>query len=248
VDKYGDFYLLPADAEDWNLAGDRNILQHDLLGNLLKISAKNIFVILDSARSGALFVTRAWAELGQKTNLAILTAAAEDQYAIDSPEDRQGALTWAVLRALEGNAEKRENRYIGVNELLDYVREEVPHKSRDVIRKALPEAATAGEAGDIPDYLLQQPAGMRPEENFDLFDLKWRPAKVTLSALRAGDLRVKGDGQEQTLRLEAGKPVTLSLKEGRYEFTMKYQANIAPEILNAEVYNETESRFAFTGR
>ncbi|MDR1625408.1 MAG: caspase family protein, partial [Spirochaetia bacterium] len=95
VDGYKDFYFLPADAEGWTVNPERNILKHDLLGNLLKIPAKNIFVMLDTCRSGALedktsAIDRAWGDLGQKANLAILMAAAGNQFAIESPDDKQG--------------------------------------------------------------------------------------------------------------------------------------------------------------
>jgi hypothetical protein len=58
--------------------------------------------------------------------------------------------------------------------------------------------------------------------------------------------RGQGAGQQQTIRLEAQNPVSLSLKEGRYEFTMDYRANIAPETIVAKVYNEGETTRAFT--
>jgi formylglycine-generating enzyme required for sulfatase activity len=88
---------------------------------------------------------------------------------------------------------------------------------------------------------------IEPGKNFDLFDLKWRPAKLKVSALTAGELTVQGEGPEQKLRLDARKPLTLSLREGGYRFTMRYRAGVAPETLEREIHNETEETLAFTG-
>jgi formylglycine-generating enzyme required for sulfatase activity len=267
VDEYKDFYFLPADAEGWSVTAERNILKQDLLGNLLKIPAKNIFVMLDTCRSGALedktsAIDRAWGDLGQKANLAILMAAAGNQYAIESPDDKQGVLTWTALRGFEGEAAKREGRYVGASELLSYVKQEAPLKAERVVAKVVqaaiqggpPEGSASVPVGEVATRgmfdtasLAQEPVTKEPEKNFDLFDLKWRPAKITVSALTAGELTVQGEGAGRTVRLAAKKPVTLSVREGEYVFTMRYQAGVAPETINREIYNETEQTLAFTG-
>jgi hypothetical protein len=266
VDGYKDFYFLPADAEGWTTNPERNILKHDLLGNLLKIPARNIFVMLDTCRSGALedrtsAIDRAWGDLGQKANLAILMAAAGNQYAIESAGDGQGVLTWTALRGLEGGADKREGRYLGAGELLAYVKREAPKKAQQVVAKVLREAMQGGlpeggqPMGEVATRgytdtasLAQEPATKEPEKNFDLFDLKWRPAKITVSALTAGELRVQGEGSDQTLKLQAKKPVTLTLREGEYGFTMRYLAGLEPETRQELVENESAKTIAFTSR
>ncbi|MDR1931631.1 MAG: SUMF1/EgtB/PvdO family nonheme iron enzyme [Spirochaetales bacterium] len=249
VDVYKDFYFLPADAEGWTIAAERNILKQDLLGNLLKIKARNIFVMLDTCHAGALedttsAIDRAWGDLAQKVNLAILMAAAGNQYAIESPEDEQGVLTWTVLQGLKGNAPRREERYVAVTEMLEYVRRQAPIKAGQVVAQAV-SVAVRGQV-DLSSY-VQEPVPKLPEKNFDLFDLKWRPAKVTVKAETAGELTVKGPGPEQRHTLAAKRPVTLTLREDGYEFTMRYRAEVAPETISREIYNETEETIAFTG-
>jgi formylglycine-generating enzyme required for sulfatase activity len=95
--------------------------------------------------------------------------------------------------------------------------------------------------------LAQEPVTIEPGRNFDLFDLKWRPAKLKVSALSAGELTVQGEGPQRTMRLEARKPLSLTLREGEYRFTMRYRAGLAPETITKTIYNETEETLAFTG-
>ncbi|MDR3200572.1 MAG: caspase family protein, partial [Spirochaetales bacterium] len=265
VDDYKDFYFLPADADGWTIAPERTILKHDLLGNLLKIKAQNIFVMLDTCQSGALrnmtsAVDRVWTDLGQQANLAILMAAAGNQYAIESEEDAQGVLTWSVLRSLEGQAQRREERYVAASEMLEYVRRDAPVKAEQVVAKVIQERLRSGRAdepvstplGEVAvkgffdaASLAQEPAVKPPEKNFDLFDLKWRPAKVTLSARTAGELTIKGEGPVQKVSLDANKPKTVSLRDGAYEFAMLYKAAAPPETIRKDIVNETEVTIAF---
>ncbi|MDR2133532.1 MAG: caspase family protein, partial [Treponema sp.] len=263
VDDYKDFYFLPADAEGWSAGAGKNILKQDLLGNLLKIPARNIFVMLDTCRSGALedttsAIDRAWGDLAQKANLAILMAAAGNQYAIESPDDGQGVLTWTALKSLEGGARTSGGRYVGVSGLLSHVRREAPRKAEEVVAKAVQRALRGGQEALPAEVatrgvfdaagLAQEPVTREPERDFDLADLKWRPAKVTVSALSAGELTVEGEGPEQTFGMAAKKPVTLTLREGEYTFTMRYRAALEPETRKETIENGKAGTIAFTAR
>ncbi|MDR3201140.1 MAG: caspase family protein, partial [Spirochaetales bacterium] len=257
VDDYKDFYFLPADAQGWTASPEKNILKHDLLGNLLKIKARNIFVMLDTCQSGALgdmtsAVDRAWTDLGQQTNLAILMAAAGNQYAIESEEDAQGVLAWSVLRALGGQARRREERYLEAGEMLEYVRRDAPVKAEQVVAYVIQKQMQSGRAEEVAvkgvfdtASLAQEPAIKHPRKSFDLFDLKWRPAKVTFTTRTAGELRIHGSGAEQTEAMEAGRPKTISLRDGAYEFTMNYKAAVAPETIAKNIVNAAETTVAF---
>jgi formylglycine-generating enzyme required for sulfatase activity len=222
--------------------------------------------MLDTCRSGALeditsSVDRAWNELGQKSNLAILMAAAGNQYAIESDEDRQGVLTWTVLRGLEGRAQPRDGRYMGANEILEYVRRGAPLKAEDVVARAMQKKLQGGEDGPVAEplgevavkglfdtaSLTQEPVVKAPGRDFDLFDLKWRPAEVRLISRSAGVVTIKGAGPERKVNLEAGKVKTEHLRDGRYEFTINYRARIAPETLSRDIVNETPAAVEFTG-
>ncbi|MCL1817276.1 MAG: formylglycine-generating enzyme family protein, partial [Spirochaetaceae bacterium] len=236
-------------------------------GNLFKMKARNIFVMLDTCKAGALeavtsAVDRAWGDLAQNKNLAILMAAAGDQFSIESQEEKQGVLTWAVLQALKERPPAEP--YVAVNRMMDAAQRKATEKAGQIIANqamAVSEniANARAEAMSVPagtvatkgwtdlESFVQEPVAKSSRENFNLFDLDWPPAEVTVNARTAGQLTIQGEDPEKKLNLEAGKNQKISLRKGTYKFTMNYRAQVAPED-REETFQSGESiTVAFTG-
>lgn len=108
--------------------------------NLEKIPAKSITVVVDACFSGAsqqgmlvkkaspMYIDVKTPLFGDKFNL--FTSAAGDQIASWYPEGNHSLFTYYFLRALRGEADKNRNRQITLEEINDFLQENVPYMAR----------------------------------------------------------------------------------------------------------------------
>ena len=126
--------------------GDPNYVKIDgypldvLYQNLEKIPAKSITVVLDACFSGGsqqgmliknaspMYIDVETPLFGKKFTL--FTSASGDQIASWYPEGNHSLFTYYFLRALRGEADKDRNRKITVNEMNQFLSDNVPYMAR----------------------------------------------------------------------------------------------------------------------
>ncbi|MDR1618213.1 MAG: SUMF1/EgtB/PvdO family nonheme iron enzyme [Treponema sp.] len=221
VDRGGDFFFFPYDsAGEDNPPGD-NITKTDIIKNMLKIKARNVLIMLDTCRSGAILEMdsafgRLWKKLERK---AVLVAAAGNQYAIESSAYGHGLFTWSILDSLEGGAVSPGTRYVGVTEMMHQVRREVPE-----IAAAVTAGETALRGGSFLDEeIRQEPLAKLPAVNFTIIDLGeiWEGIPVKGGVFTMGS----PDGEKERKREEIRRRVTVDdFIIGKYEVTQEEYA------------------------
>ena len=137
----GEYYYLP-----WGLryTGQAAIKEQALSGPqlralLARINATKTLVVLDSCSSGAFTRLQvAGRDLGDKGSIdrfarlsgrVVLAAAGDQRMALESPDNRQGIYTGALIRGLQGAADTSRNGLVEVGELADFVEAEVARVS-----------------------------------------------------------------------------------------------------------------------
>jgi formylglycine-generating enzyme required for sulfatase activity/WD40 repeat protein len=261
VDEDKDFYLVPWDSIPGSV--EKDITKWDLIENIGKIRAKNSLILLDACRSGALIdmqsaFTKIFGEMRQK---AVIVASLGDQKAAEASNLGHGVFTYSLLKALEGDAIQGEKRFITVQDLINFVNNDVPATMRELLnpRKAEGEKPVVLAMRDM-DFsrkskpVIQKPAAFPPENNFEIVDLKYEPCEVTLETASSGSLEIIAMAgthpvsvEEVIKELKAGedpKPVQ-RLKEGSYTLTMLYtDGEKEPKLIKVE--NNTRQDVAFT--
>lgn len=147
----GDFYFLTADATASNSEAytDEAIRKNNTFSTseitelLKKIAALKQVMIIDACGSGKavenLVATRnvessqikAIDRMKDRTGMFVISGCASDAVSYEASRFGQGLLTYSLLQAMKG-AKLRDGKYIDVNELLSYAREEVPKLARGI--------------------------------------------------------------------------------------------------------------------
>jgi hypothetical protein len=136
----GEAYFVPVDANPQYIASSGYRLQA-LYGNLSKIPAKKITIVLDACFSGnsekgMLFkgispaMVKVKKEYASPGNALLLTSAAVDQVSSWFPEKRHSLFTYYFLKGLQGDADLNKDKKITVGEMKDYLKEHVPYMAR----------------------------------------------------------------------------------------------------------------------
>jgi len=133
----GKYHFIPWEFIYKNEDSVRNnsLTQEKMQALLAKIPALKSVILLDTCNSGAftkpssrgLAEKTAMDKLMRATGRATIAASSESQVALEGYEGH-GVFTYALLRALRGGADKKGNMNgeVSVNELAEYVSEEVP--------------------------------------------------------------------------------------------------------------------------
>jgi uncharacterized caspase-like protein len=137
----GEYVFLPQDLVYRNSDA---LISGGLGGNelrtlLAKIPSTKTVVVLDTCSSEAFALPgRSLGEKGGIDRLArlsgrvVLAAAGDQRMAMESPDERRGIFTGALLRALEGKADSNRDGQVGVREVADYVEGEVQRITREL--------------------------------------------------------------------------------------------------------------------
>ncbi len=137
----GDYHFIPADLlyENSDVVRRQSVNQEKFQKLLAKISALKSLVILDTCGSGGFSKTiaslnsrgivekTALDRLMRATGRAMLAESSELEQALEGHE-KHGVFTYTLLEGLKGKADLQGNNNgtVEINELADYVREEVP--------------------------------------------------------------------------------------------------------------------------
>jgi hypothetical protein len=144
-DNPSDFYYLTADAhsaasESYSDNAIRNnctISSKEFTDWILKIGALKQLVIIDACGSGKAVdnliaqrniegsQVKAIDRMKDRTGMFIISGCAADAVSYEASRYGQGLLTYTILQAMKGVA-LREDKFVDVNTLLNYSREEVP--------------------------------------------------------------------------------------------------------------------------
>ncbi|MDR0685825.1 MAG: SUMF1/EgtB/PvdO family nonheme iron enzyme, partial [Spirochaetaceae bacterium] len=233
-DKNGNFYIVPYDYSKGS--EERNIARHDIIGNILKIPAKNTLIILDTCRSGAILEMESefglmLKELGQR---AIMVAAAGDQSAYEAEGLEHGVFTASLLEGLGREAAGKEDRYISAAAIANHIRSDVPNKLERIItgktRAIISDAESTRE-----QVLRQEPLTLIPDEDFRIVDRFLEPGKLIVSVKSPGKVMIMGRPDEPA-PVNAGASLEYELKEGEYEVSVLYEDSNS-ETLPVQVYN-----------
>ncbi|RYZ61993.1 MAG: hypothetical protein EOO14_03595 [Chitinophagaceae bacterium] len=147
----GDFYYLTSEASassaesfsDPALRAQQAISTSEFTSWLNSIRALKQVMILDACGSGRavdnLIAKRdidpsqikAIDRMKDRTGLYVISGCAADAVSYEASRYGQGLLTYALLQALKG-ARLKENRFVDVNMLLEYARDEVPRMAEGI--------------------------------------------------------------------------------------------------------------------
>jgi len=106
---------------------------------LSDVKSSKTVVLIDTCSSGSFQLVQAGRDLGDKgaidrfarlSGRAIIAAAGDKRMALESPDNKRGIFTGALIRGLEGAADSNRNGLVEVGELAIYVEDEVPRVTR----------------------------------------------------------------------------------------------------------------------
>jgi hypothetical protein len=133
-------YLMPVDANPQQLALTAYSLR-DLYGNLAKLPARSVTVVLDACFSGvsdrgALIkgispgILRTEMPLFGRPNALILTASAANQVSAWDEYSEHGLFSYNLFLGMKGDADADQNGEVAVGELVEFITERVAYESR----------------------------------------------------------------------------------------------------------------------
>jgi uncharacterized caspase-like protein len=102
---------------------------------LQEIKSSKTVVLLDTCSSGSFQLSPAGRNPNEKgaidrfarlSGRVVIEAAGDRRMALESPDNRRGIFTGALIRGLEGAADTNGNKVVEVGELAGYVDDEVP--------------------------------------------------------------------------------------------------------------------------
>jgi tetratricopeptide (TPR) repeat protein/uncharacterized caspase-like protein len=136
----GQAYLVPSDANP-NYLSQNGYPARQLYGNLAKVPAKSVTLMLEACFSGvseggAVLQRASPVELSVENPVMALddglafTAGAADQIASWYPEKKHGLFTYFFLKGLRGPADWNGDRAITSAEMGQYLTEKVPYRAR----------------------------------------------------------------------------------------------------------------------
>jgi WD40 repeat protein len=133
----GEYYYLPWEVRYVNAEALRaEGLGAPRLRQLLsEVKSSKTVVLIDTCSSGSFQLVPAGRDLGEKgaidrfarlSGRVIIAAAGDKRMALESPDNKRGIFTGALIRGLEGAADSNRNGLVEVGELAIYVEDEVP--------------------------------------------------------------------------------------------------------------------------
>jgi hypothetical protein len=147
-------FLLPYDG-DPNYASSTGYSLSEMFNGLSGIKAQSINVFLDACFSGAtrenkmlladarpVFIT-VENPLMTSENAAVFSASSGTQISSGYPEKKHGLFTYFLLKGLRGDADANSDKNITLEELGNYVRENVSRTAGTLDREQTPELKTA---------------------------------------------------------------------------------------------------------
>lgn len=167
----GRYHFLPSEAiyENDEALRQGGLSEDDLKGLLRKVRAQKSLVVLDTCHAGAalslaaLATTRgpemkdAISRLMRATGRAVLAATSDKDVAYEGYE-QHGVFTYALLAGLRGAADRperdgRRDQVISIDELSDYLQQEVPRITREKFHKEIfPMRSVEGHSFPIGGY------------------------------------------------------------------------------------------------
>jgi len=144
-------YLIPYDG-DPNYASQTGYEVDAMTGNLSQLGARSVTVFLDACFSGAnreseillagarpifMEVNPALAE-----NVTLFSAASGTEISSAWPEKQHGLFTYWMLKGLQGKADANSDRSLTVEELSDYIQENVSITAGKLDREQTPGVQT----------------------------------------------------------------------------------------------------------
>lgn len=126
------FLLVPADVSDistWQTVEAQAIDESVLITSLSRIEARDALLLLDTCHSGQVTADNL-ANVGYETGRYLLAASSSVQEAMDSFDNRNGAVIYALREALSGRAGQDAEGNLGVLTLGEYVSRRVGQLAR----------------------------------------------------------------------------------------------------------------------
>jgi WD40 repeat protein len=127
------FYLVMHDVKSEQELPQKGLSAKELSAHLQAIPASKQLIMFDACQSAAAvddFVQqKSNKSLSRKTGSSIIASAGSDQAALETTELNQGIFTYALLKALDGEAKNSKNR-VTADGLKRYIEEQVPEFAR----------------------------------------------------------------------------------------------------------------------
>jgi hypothetical protein len=133
-------YFVPVDC-DPSLVALNGYLLNTFYKNISKIDYKSLTVVIDACFSGSseggmllhdispVFI-KVENPVTAKENSAIFTSATGEQVSSWYPEKKHSLFTYYFLKALQGEADKNNDKQLTIGEIKDYIDDKVPYKAR----------------------------------------------------------------------------------------------------------------------
>ena len=138
-----DFYLIPTDVMQMYgndaLLAEKAISATQMRETCRRIEARKQLLILDACQSGKAVDTfamrgaaeeKAIAQLARSAGLVVLASTESEQFATEFAELGHGLFTYALLKAMEGDADgSPKDGRVTISELSGYIQAEIPRLS-----------------------------------------------------------------------------------------------------------------------
>ena len=133
-------YFVPVDC-DPSLVSLNGYSLNTFYDNLSKINYKSLTVVIDACFSGASEAGMLLANISpvfikvenpitSKENSVIFTSATGEQVSSWYPEKKHSLFTYYFLKALQGEADKNNNKQLTIDEIKNYIDDKVPYMAR----------------------------------------------------------------------------------------------------------------------
>ena len=153
ADEQGRYVYVTSDVTSVDAAATAGLDGDLLLPSLAEIQAANVFLFLDTCYAGA-FSLKGPANLAHESGTFVLTASTSLQEALDSYDDRNGVLAFAIRDGLSGAASASGESLIDALQLGVHVRRTVPLLAAE--RRHRQEAVFKAGGGDLQEFPIAQ--------------------------------------------------------------------------------------------
>lgn len=140
-----EYYLVPTNVT--KLYGDhqqlvaKGISATELKGYLTQVKAQKQIILMDACHSGGALKSmnvraaatdeKAIVQLARSSGVVMIAASGTKQFATEFEQLKHGVFTYALLEALDGNADNNKDAKLTVNELKLFMEERVPELTRE---------------------------------------------------------------------------------------------------------------------
>ncbi len=117
---------------------EKSLTETILLRHLETIQAKNTLVLLDTCSAGAALPSNRGAfrasvnRLQNDSGIVFIAAAADSEKALELPKAQHSAFAEVVMEALQGDANRKNDGFVDVDELGDYLHEKLPRRTHNI--------------------------------------------------------------------------------------------------------------------